>query len=76
MQQYEFCTVHMSACYLEWFTPNEIKRVAYHKDRARGDREDQDAIKRVIAQLGMEGWQLVNVSSDIYYFQRPLSSGK
>lgn len=50
-------------------------------DPGRGERTAAEAVPRVIAELGLEGWELVNAlpvitpegASTDYFFKRPLS---
>ena len=71
MQKYEFCQ-------LTYGRDSQLARAALdgwdliqvRANTRRGDRTDDDAVARTLAELGHAGWQLVNVENGTYYFQR------
>ena len=77
MQKFEFCIVDIYYRFLITFTSNGWKEVRLKKDKKLGDQNDYDAAARAIAQLGLDGWELVGGASaegrginSILYFQR------
>ena len=60
MERWECCEVDTYYHVLHRFTPNGWQGVALKRDKSKGDRSDDDATARAIAQLGLEGWELVN----------------
>lgn len=53
-------------------TPDSLKRYEVRKDRSKGDKEVWDPTNRLVAQLGLEGWEMCGVSplGDLW-FKRP-----
>ncbi len=79
MQKYEFCRMSIYHKLLIRFTPGGQQGRRIEQDGRMGDRTDVDACFRAMAQLGLEGWQLVTVVNDeanpgnkYFYFQRPI----
>ena len=62
MERWEFCEVDTFYHRILYFTPNGQKYTLLERDKNEGDRSDDDATARAIAQLGWEGWELVNGS--------------
>ena len=76
MERWEYCLVHFGIHRLIQFTPNGRQDVDLKRDKSKGDRSDYDAAERAIAQLGLEGWELVGASSggvawpEVFFFKR------
>lgn len=62
MERWEFCEVNTYYHIMYHFTPNGRKITLIKRDRDKGDQSDDDATARTIAQLGLEGWELINGS--------------
>ena len=60
MERWEFCVVDTYYHFMNQYTPNGLKRTQFKCDKNMGDRSDDDATARAIAQLGVEGWDLIN----------------
>jgi len=62
--------------YVVFFGPAGAQGGPVKRDRSKGDKDDEDAISRLIVELGNTGWELVGVSNHGYqqwlYFKRPL----
>jgi len=78
MQQYEFCVVDLHDHTLVVFTQTGQSSLYLFKDIALGDRHDDDATARKVAELGLAGWQLVGASTESHgvretlFFQRQI----
>ena len=76
MQKWEYCGASIYHQTLTFFTPNGPKEEKIKREKAKGDRSDWDAIHRRIAEIGLEGWELVGMFGGAphytYYFKRPL----
>jgi hypothetical protein len=70
MQRWEHCSIfsnRITFYRVSGTTVHQIKR-----DKAQGDRDDDDAYNRAIAQLGLDGWEYVGMSGLQSWFKRPL----
>jgi len=72
MQRWEYCEVHFSPCLAIFYRPNEILKFPIKKDRNTNDMDDVDALKRYIAQLGIDGWEAVSDFQNGILLKRPL----
>ncbi len=78
MQTWEYCriTSTLNEYHLVFFNSTGTKVVRIVQDKTKGDRSDVDAYHRRVAELGIEGWELVGVSNEgaiqYLYFKRPL----
>jgi hypothetical protein len=61
---------------LKFYTPKGVLEKQVKREEAKGDGTDSDARNRYITELGIDGWELVNVAVDAeylrMYFKRPL----
>jgi hypothetical protein len=76
MKKLEFCCVTERDHMLSFLTPKGLVQQALEK--TAGDATDYEPIARAIAQLGLDGWQLVAVAGTGAYgtdlwFQRRIS---
>jgi hypothetical protein len=42
-------------------------------DKSKGEKHMVDAVHRVMAELGREGWEMTAAADNILYFKRPLA---
>ncbi len=79
MQKWEYCRIHNSGGpeALIIYRGDRVQRFPVKADKTQGDRSDIDAVQRLIATLGLDGWELVGFE-DLYtrnwVFKRPLQS--
>ncbi len=62
---WEFCYVDMLRHECTRFTGSGLESKKIKKDKSRGEDSKDDAVGRFIAELGMEGWELVSGTSDV-----------
>jgi len=81
MQRWEYAELGYNVTsghhYLIIFRPDNSEVLEIKRDKTQGDITDADARRRMIANLGLEGWELVNAipsdpSHETLYFKRPL----
>ncbi len=84
MRRWEYCHVLLEFGQRDFsFVRYDVAgaaRTRVRKDEASGDEETADAAYRLIAQLGLDGWEMVSGSdalqmnlARLYVFKRPLS---
>lgn len=77
MQKWEYCEVSV--------TSGEVVTIKYYgadnnkirkSERIKNTDEMRDRAKQIVAQLGLDGWELVNVRDNglEYWFKRPIES--
>ena len=72
--RWEYC--YIKPGFPDWefvsMTPDVLKRYEVRKDKSKGDKEVWDPINRLVAQLGLDGWEMCGVgpSGDLW-FKRP-----
>ena len=57
MQKWEYCCLYWYPFRLRMLGEQEEVRIGHEK--AKGDRTSTDAAYRVIAELGLQGWEMV-----------------
>ena len=88
MQKWEYCSVQIS-----WFGQNPTMKASWRhcattgskggelsREKKMSDKDAWDAAYRLIAQLGLEGWEMIGISNygftyeriDTHWFKRPL----
>jgi len=85
MQKWEYAAVTMTItnvssifqrtdARLFFFGPAGHRRIDIKQDKSQGDEDTVQAVFRIIAQLGMDGWELAASQGEgLLYFKRPLS---
>jgi hypothetical protein len=74
VQEWEYCQVnlHTEGAYVKYFEAAGVRSVNVRKDKAKGDASDKQAGERLIAELGVEGWELVAIdAANHWIFKRP-----
>ena len=51
---------------------NELLRAGWRADQIQTEISDNDAFNRTFAQLGLDGWEMVNAESGVFWFKRPI----
>jgi hypothetical protein len=72
MQKWEYCVLATDSRELHTLTPNGRKIQKIRQDQRQGDKSDNDAFNRTFAQLGLDGWEMVNAQSGVFWFKRPI----
>ncbi len=75
MTRWEYCEVEREQCLVRFYRPTGQRVVKLKIDRDKGDRNHWDATGRAIAELGMDGWELVglpDLSGRDWVFKRPV----
>ncbi len=81
MQKWEHCELVMDAYsakyFLIFYSANNRTSVTIQRDKSKGDSSHGDARRRIIAEVGFQGWEMVgssvtNVRIESLYFKRPL----
>jgi hypothetical protein len=60
---------------LIFYKVSDTVKIRITQDKARGDKSVDDALLRTVAQLGLDGWELVGTSGEnakMMFFKRPL----
>jgi hypothetical protein len=73
MEKWEICFVDTMYHSLVEYTPGGLKETRIKKDKSLEDDSKVHATARLIARLGVEGWELVNGFGDvgkILFFKR------
>jgi hypothetical protein len=69
MQQWEYCRLTgYNDPVLSFYRLDGVMSMPIKRDKARGDKSEDDARVRYIAELGHDGWELVGVA-----FQDPFN---
>ena len=69
--QWEHCSYFNGT--LTFFRVTGTITVPVKRDKDRGDHSDTDAYNRIIAQLGLDGWQYVGMNGLASWFKRRIS---
>jgi hypothetical protein len=78
VQKWEYCRLHNTGGpgALTVYRGDGAQQFSVKADKTQGDRSDADAARRLIATLGLDGWELVGFE-DAYgrnwVFKRPVS---
>lgn len=72
MQKWEYCVLATDSRELHTLLPNGRKILKIRQDERQGDSSDNDAFNRTFAQLGLDGWEMVNADSGVFWFKRPI----
>lgn len=78
MQKYEFCSIRRRWNKKSWrwwlvsYTQTGELEARLKRDKAKGDRSANDASARIIAQLGLDGWEVTAALGGELFFQRPI----
>lgn len=70
MQRWEYCSVFSGK--VTFYKVSGTVVLAIKRDKAKGDRDDNDAYNRVIAELGLDGWEYAGLNGLASWFKRPL----
>jgi hypothetical protein len=75
MQKWEYCRLsnryNDEPFVLTFYRPTGVAEVQVKRDKSKGDHDDNDGRARCLAQLGLDGWELVGVLAHAYYPQSP-----
>ena len=80
MQKWEYCYADFPAKILVILSTTGSRVIGVRRDKAKGDASDADALRRAIAGLGSDGWEMVapfwspdwsGSWPDSLYFKRP-----
>jgi hypothetical protein len=70
MQKWEYCYIYnLNLCFA---APEEVKKTNYGKILGRMQGYPLDTMAPVMAELGLEGWELVSVDGSVFVFKRPI----
>jgi hypothetical protein len=75
MQKWEYCSCFLNTIYegyITFYRPVDTEIIQLQRDKSRGDKTINDAFYRSVAELGRDGWELVNVDGGTCHFKRPL----
>ena len=72
MQKWEYCVLATDSRELHTLLPSGRKRQRIRRDESQGDSSDNDAFNRTFALLGLDGWEMVNAESGVFWFKRPI----
>ena len=75
MQKWEYCEVDCrfgNAVTLRYYRPNGS--LVHGPEKVRNDDAARERAKQIVADLGLQGWELVNVRENgwEYWLKRPL----
>ncbi len=82
MQKWEYCRLLYDGTSRDYwhilYKPEGHVTLRVRRDEAKGDKDDTSAWWRMIAELGLDGWELATSYEDSHgshhlYFTRPLS---
>jgi len=76
MDRWEYCYADMLYHRVFYFTSKGFKEQKIKKDKSIGDGSKDDAFARAIAQMGKDGWELINGAGDmrvVLFFRRRMS---
>jgi hypothetical protein len=73
MQKWEYCYIDRYMAHVRNFTPGGPSDAQIRADGAMGDQTVDDAIARLVANLGLNGWEMVGYDVKGIYFKRPLA---
>ena len=79
MDRWEYCFVDMLSHDIHYITTEGLKRQRIKRDKSLDEDSRDDATARLVAHLGLAGWELVTASGGIrpiLYFKRPLAEDK
>jgi len=72
MQKWEYCVLAADSRELHTLLPGGRQIRMIRRDESLGDSSDNDAFNRTFAQLGLDGWEMVNAGSGVFWFKRPV----
>jgi len=72
MQKWEYCVLATDSRELHTLLPSGRHVEKVRRDESQGDSSDNDAFNRTFAQLGLDGWEMVNADSGVFWFKRPI----
>jgi hypothetical protein len=79
MNKWEYCSLDWyngRGYVLTFFKSNGAVSTDLKKDKLKGDKNDWESGHRTIAELGLDGWELVSHDQEVgrssLYFKRPL----
>jgi hypothetical protein len=67
-ERWEHCSLFSGT--LTFFRVDSSVVVEVKRDKNRGDRSDNDAYNRTVAQLGLDGWQFAGMNGIASWFKR------
>ena len=70
-EKWEHCSIFNGI--LTFYRVDNTVVVELKRDKSRGDRNDNDAFNRTVAQLGLDGWQYVGLNGIASWFKRRIS---
>ncbi len=77
-QQWEYCEMDWADTMVRFYRPDGVQAERIRPEESKGDRTDRDAWRRTIAQLGLDGWELVGIRDSAggyhMYFKRPIAT--
>ena len=73
MQQWEYCLVSTAGDppFVIFYEPTGPRELQVRRDLTKGDSSHYDAAARIIAELGLQGWELFNLTEGTWVFKRP-----
>jgi len=74
MKKWEYCYIDSNNYQYVSFSELGMKKVKIKRDKENGGSKE-DAIAKMIAKLGIEGWELTNTTGEIaiiYFFKREI----
>jgi hypothetical protein len=76
MQKWEYCSVNYTGptteSWITFYRPEGPLVVNLERDKSKGDKRNGDAWQRCLAELGRDGWEVVNFEDFVQRFKRPL----
>ena len=84
MQRWEYSSVVVfDGVQVHRMTPESTEFTRVGREKSKGDKGFTDAAYRIIAQLGLDGWEMVSTNPPthrpkgvVYWFKRLLPEGK
>lgn len=69
MNKWEYCLVAIwwsptDKAYASFLAPSQIRFLDFKKDKAKGDEGNAHAALRYLAELGLDGWEVVGMTAD------------
>lgn len=76
MERWEYCVLATDSRELHTLLASGRKIRKIRRDESLGDESDNDAFNRTFAQLGLDGWEMVNAQTGVFWFKRPIPQGE